>query len=271
MPELPEVETTKNGIKPHIVGHTIEDVIIRQRFLRWPIPEDLSVLVKGQSIETVFRRGKYILVKMQRGTLIMHLGMSGSLRIVNGNSCPGKHDHVDIVFSNKLCLRYRDPRRFGALLWTENEPFQHRLLRSLGPEPFDHSFDGDYLYQHSKNRCIPVKSFIMDSHIVVGVGNIYANEALFGAAIYPKRQAGRISRRRYQMLSESIRYVLDKAIGEGGTTLRDFVNEDGNPGYFQQLLQVYGRSGDKCGRCQTVIREQRLNQRSTFFCPNCQR
>ena len=137
MPELPEVETTKNGIEPHIVGHTIEDVIIRQRFLRWPVPEDLPVLAKGQKIETVSRRGKYILAKMQRGTLIMHLGMSGSLRIVNGNTCPGKHDHVDIVFSNKLCLRYRDPRRFGALLWTANEPFQHRLLRSLGPEPFD--------------------------------------------------------------------------------------------------------------------------------------
>ncbi len=271
MPELPEVETIIKGIRPHIVGQMVNDVFIRQRFLRWPIPEDLPVLIKAQRIEAVFRRGKYILIRMVRGTLLMHLGMSGSLRIVHGGSIPTKHDHVDILLSNNHCLRFRDPRRFGAILWTENEPCQHSLLNSLGLEPFDQRFNGDYLYQQSKGRRISVKSFIMDSHIVVGIGNIYANEALFMAAIQPKRKIGRIAKHRYQTLTESIRYVLRNAIAQGGTTLKDFVNEVGNPGYFKQSLQVYGRNGEKCGRCQTVIREQRLNQRSTFYCPNCQR
>lgn len=271
MPELPEVETTKNGIKPYLIGQTIETVIVRQRLLRWPIPQELPERVKGQRIDSVLRRAKYILINLQQGTLIVHLGMSGSLWIVESSTMPNKHDHVDILLTNRCRLRYRDPRRFGTLLWTENDPRQHRLLVSLGPEPFDDHFNGDYLYQHSKNRTISVKSFIMDSHTVVGIGNIYANEALFRAAIHPKRRAGRISKQRYQKLTESIRFVLQEAISQGGTTLRDFVNGEGKPGYFQQTLQVYNRGGEKCRYCKNKIREIRLNQRSTFYCIQCQR
>lgn len=271
MPELPEVETTKNGIKPHLLGRIVESVVIRQANLRWPVPTEIAVNLKGRQIVGVSRRAKYILINFQHGTLIMHLGMSGSLRIVNDTKPHTEHEHVDIVLSDHLCLRYRDPRRFGTILWTEHHPYQHPLLEYLGPEPFDPAFDGAYLYRRSHKRKLAVKAFIMDSHVVTGVGNIYANEALFWARIHPKRHAGKISEKRFHTLAESIRNVLHQAIVEGGTTLRDFVNEAGRPGYFQQTLKVYSRGGENCSRCDSHIRRIRLNQRSTYYCPSCQR
>jgi formamidopyrimidine-DNA glycosylase len=218
----------------------------------------------------VDRRGKYLLIGVDTGTAIMHLGMSGSLRVTSPEAPPNKHDHVDIVFENGICLRFRDPRRFGCLLWTESAPHEHALLANLGPEPFDASFSGDYLHAAAKGRKAPVKSFIMDSHLVVGVGNIYANEALFRSGINPRRAAGHIGRERYQRLADTIRAVLGEAIEKGGTTLRDFVNEAGNPGYFQQTLTVYGREGLPCILCGDPIRSIRQGQRATFYCPRCQ-
>ena len=271
MPELPEVETTRRGIEPHINGQTIDALIIRQDKLRWPIPSELQAKLPGKRIGSVVRRGKYLLIGTENGTLLFHLGMSGSLRIVRAGTPPRKHDHVDIVFENRLSLRLHDPRRFGALLWTEQDPLTHPLLRDPGPEPFDARFDGRLLYALSKQRTRPVKNLIMDSRVVVGVGNIYANEALFRSGILPRRASGRISEKRYQILVTSIQDILESAIAQGGTTLRDFVNETGKPGYFQQTLGVYGRTGHPCKHCQSTIRQTRIGQRSTFYCPECQR
>ncbi len=271
MPELPEVETTRRGIAPHIEGQTITDVIVRQPRLRWAVPDLLSQTLVGQTIRSVSRRAKYLLFETDTGTLIVHLGMSGSLRILSQDLAPGKHDHVDFIFADGTILRFNDPRRFGAVLWTAAPITEHPLLKDLGPEPLLPSFTGELLYQLSRNRKMSVKSFIMDSHIVVGVGNIYANEALFLAGILPARPAGKISLARYQRLVETIRIILQDAIRQGGTTLRDFVNESGKPGYFQQQLRVYGRGELPCKVCLQPLTEIRIANRSTVYCLHCQR
>lgn len=270
MPELPEVETTCRGIAPHITGQRIRRVIIRQPRLRWPIPEDLPRLLQGRKLLSVARRGKYLLLSFHHGTLIIHLGMSGSLRLVKAETAVQKHDHFDLQLGNGRQLRLRDPRRFGAVLWTDQPVMNHPLLVDLGPEPLADRFDGEYLHAQGRSRRIPIKQLIMDSKTVVGVGNIYANESLFRAAIHPTRPSNRISHQRYLRLAEEIRNVLREAITQGGTTLRDFLNEDGNPGYFAQSLLVYGKSGEPCPRCGKAIRSKTIGQRSTFFCPGCQ-
>jgi len=271
MPELPEVETTCNGIRPHIIGKSISDVIIRQKQLRWPITENLKQLLVGQTIESVNRRAKYCLLKTNlTETVIIHLGMSGSLRIVNTDLPPEKHDHVDFVFTDNTILRFNDTRRFGAILATSEPIDQHNLISQLGPEPLSDQFTGTHLHHLSKNKKATVKSFIMDGHNVVGVGNIYASESLFMAGILPTRQAGKISLKRYQKLTECIQSVLRQAIDQGGTTLRDFVNEQGQPGYFQQSLAVYGRAEEPCIKCSTPIQKLKIAQRASYFCATCQ-
>lgn len=271
MPELPEVETTCRGIRPHITGKTIAKVIIRQNQLRWPVTEKLAESLPGQIIQNVDRRAKYLLLKTNKAdTIMIHLGMSGSLRIVNTECAPGKHDHVDFVFSHDTVLRYNDTRRFGAIMLTSNPIHLHQLVFSLGPEPLSDEFTGKHLFDLSKNRKSRIKSFIMDSHNVVGVGNIYASESLFMAGIHPARQAGRISLKRYEKLSECIKQVLQQAIEQGGTTLRDFVNEQGKPGYFQQSLSVYGRAGEACIQCSSAIKQMKIAQRASFYCSSCQ-
>jgi len=271
MPELPEVETTRRGIAPHVEGRRVTKVVVRQRRLRWPVPRALQRELTGQTVKSVGRRAKYLLLGTDAGTAILHLGMSGSLRLVPADSPPGPHDHVDLVLDDGNCLRLTDPRRFGALLWTRADPARHPLLRDLGPEPFDAAFNGAYLYRRARGRRLAVKNFLMDSHIVAGVGNIYANEALFLAGIHPARPAGRISARRYERLAQSVRDILQQAIAQGGTTLRDFVGGDGRPGYFRQTLRVYGRAGQPCPVCNTRLRVTHIGQRSTFYCPRCQR
>lgn len=271
MPELPEVETTRRGIEPHVRDQRITRLVVRQPRLRWPIPAELGALLEGSTIDRVERRGKYLLMPFAHGTLLMHLGMSGSLRIIAAGQLAGKHDHVDIELSSGQALRFTDPRRFGAILWQPSAGDTHPLLAELGPEPLTDAFDGDYLFARSRGRSAAVKTFLMDSHIVVGVGNIYANEALFSAGIRPDRAAGRVSRMRYAALAEEVKHVLTRSIKQGGTTLRDFVGGDGNPGYFRQQLNVYGRGGEGCSICNTMLNEIRLGQRSTVFCRRCQR
>lgn len=270
MPELPEVETTCRGIMPHIRGKKISRVIIRQQQLRWPVADDLPQILSGQIVLQVKRRAKYLLLETATGSLIIHLGMSGNLRIVNTQLKPGKHDHIDFVFADGVILRLNDPRRFGAVLWTTAPTNQHPLLESLGPEPLSTDFNGQLLYHLARQRKITVKSFIMNSHIVVGVGNIYASESLFMAGILPSRQAGRISLQRYQQLADSIKNVLKQAIDQGGTTLRDFVNAQGKPGYFQQSLHVYGRANQPCLQCSSPIKQIKIAQRASYFCSHCQ-
>jgi len=269
MPELPEVETTRRGIEPHVCGKRVRELIVRDARLRWPVPADLAECLRGKTISGVQRRGKYLLIEVATGSVIVHLGMSGSLRVCQADEPPRGHDHIDLVLADGSCLRYHDPRRFGCWLWLPKGE-AHVLLDVLGPEPLMPGFDGDYLFEHSRGRKTAVKAFIMDSHVVVGVGNIYANEALFLAGILPSRTAGRISRERYHRLANCIRDVLSDAITQGGTTLRDFVGGDGKPGYFQQKLYVYGRGGEACRVCKTDLTERRLGQRSTVFCRQCQ-
>lgn len=271
MPELPEVETTRRGIAPHILNQEIEGVTLRQRKLRWPIPAKLPALIEGRKIKSVRRRAKYLLLELDNGTLLMHLGMSGSLRIVDGSAPPQKHDHVDFQFANGRVLRFRDPRKFGCILWLDDAPEKHPLLKDLGPEPLSEEFNADMLSRLSRNRKAAVKTFIMDGHVVVGVGNIYANEALFRAGIRPSREAGKVSGERYGLLVGAIKEVLEEAISVGGTTLRDFLGGDGEPGYFKQSLAVYGRAGLPCIRCGSLLKEVRLGQRSTVYCGKCQR
>ncbi|MCB1666826.1 MAG: bifunctional DNA-formamidopyrimidine glycosylase/DNA-(apurinic or apyrimidinic site) lyase [Porticoccaceae bacterium] len=271
MPELPEVETTLRGISPYLAGKVVHDVRIREFRLRWPIPRNLPDLLLNQKILKLSRRGKYLLFQFRSGHLLMHLGMSGSLRIVGAEEVPGKHDHLDIGVDDGCLLRFSDPRRFGSALWLDGDPYQHPLLKNLGPEPLAGNFCGDYLFRRSRGRTAPVKSFLMDSRVVVGVGNIYANEALFLSGIRPDRAAGKISRLRYQQLASDVIRVLGKAIEQGGTTLKDFVGGDGKPGYFKQQLNVYGRGGEPCVSCKKALREIRLGQRSTVFCRYCQR
>jgi formamidopyrimidine-DNA glycosylase len=271
MPELPEVETTRRGIAPHITGRIVAQVLVREPRLRWPVPHELVEQLPGQTILAVGRRGKYLLLGTATGTALVHLGMSGSLRFIETVTPPGTHDHVDIVFTDGCALRFRDPRRFGSLLWTTHPSEEHPLLRDLGPEPLDEGFSGDYLSAAARGRKVAVKPFIMNSHVVVGIGNIYANEALYLAGIHPRRAAGRIGRDRYDRLAAAIRRVLNESITAGGTTLRDFINGVGEPGYFAIHLHVYGRAGEPCPACTQPIREIRQGQRSTFYCPACQK
>jgi formamidopyrimidine-DNA glycosylase len=270
MPELPEVETTLNGIKPFILHKKITDVIIRHPRLRWPIPADLKELICGETINNIERRGKYLLLTTLKGTIIIHLGMSGSMRVVDPTLPARKHDHVDVVFDNRHCLRFTDPRRFGAFLWTAEPPEQHVLLANMGPEPLKASFTGEYLWQRAQKRKVAVKAFIMDSKIVVGVGNIYATEALFMAGIRPTKAASKINLAAYKKLVSAIKKVLKAAIKQGGTTLKDFVSSDGSKGYFKTYLQVYGRGGLPCVNCKKNLKEIRLGQRSTVYCTACQ-
>ena len=269
MPELPEVETTCRGITPHLLNQTIDSVILRRDKLRWDINKNLSIILQNQQVKDISRRAKYILIQFETGTLIIHLGMSGSLRWLNTDTPPEKHDHVDFVFA-QYCLRYRDPRRFGAILWTEQPVLEHALLNNLGVEPLSDQFTGDYLYQQSRQRKIAIKTLIMDSHTLVGVGNIYACESLFKAGIHPSRPAEDISLKRYMVLTNYIKQILTQAIQQGGTTLKDFSSSDGKPGYFQQCLHVYARTDLACPKCSTPIKKMKQAQRSTFYCGKCQ-
>jgi formamidopyrimidine-DNA glycosylase len=269
MPELPEVETTCNGIAPHVEGQYVKAIIIRQPKLRWPIPDALHDVI-GQQIDSITRRAKYLLLQTKIGCIIIHLGMSGSLRLIDATLNPAKHDHIDIILATGKALRLHDPRRFGAVLWTQQDPLQHKLLSKLGPEPLGNHFDTTALYNVSRNRRVSIKQFIMNAHIVVGVGNIYASESLFMAGISPKRVAGNLSLVRYEKLVEAIKIILIRAIEQGGTTLRDFVQAEGKPGYFQQQLSVYGREGEECFRCHAQIKKITQGQRSSFYCCHCQ-
>jgi formamidopyrimidine-DNA glycosylase len=274
VPELPEVETTLRGIRPHLLGRRIARMIVREPRLRLPIPPDLALRLTGQAILGLQRRAKYILIQVEDGSLILHLGMSGSLRVVPTETPPLKHDHVDLALSDGRALRFHDPRRFGLLIWTPDPPAlaatRHALLRDLGPEPLEDGFDGDHLHRLSRKRQIAVKSFIMDGGVVVGVGNIYASESLYLAGIHPSRACHRVGLERYRRLAQTIRTVLDASIVQGGTTLRDFVQEDGSPGYFARWLRVYGRTGEPCPGCGAPLRQVRIAQRSSFYCPRCQ-
>ena len=270
MPELPEVETTRRGIEPYVVGRQVTLVLVRQPKLRWPISVELAQVLTGQVINSVSRRGKYLLMQTKAGRVMIHLGMSGSLRILPATAVVEKHDHVDFVFDDETLLRYRDPRRFGSIFWLPQDD-SHELIDNLGPEPLEDVFSAEYLYSKSRSKKVAVKLLIMNSHIVVGVGNIYANEALFLAGIRPDRAAGSISRDRYRKLVAAIKKILAEAIRSGGTTLKDFVREDGQPGYFKQSLAVYGRGRQACIRCRRSLKEARLGQRTTVFCTRCQR
>ena len=271
MPELPEVETVRCGIAPHLLGQTIAQVVIRQPRLRWLVPEDLAVQLPGQTVRRVERRAKYLLLRAETGTVILHLGMTGRLRILPVAASLQKHDHVDLVLTNGQCLRFNDPRRFGALLWTTEPPEQHPLLAALGPEPLDDAFSGADLHRRARGRTLAVKPFIMDHHVVVGVGNIYASESLFAAGIHPLRPAGQVTLSEYERLATAIRDILSEAIRQGGTTLRDFVGGEGEPGYFQQALRVYDRRLLSCTVCGEPIQHCRVGQRATYYCPRCQR
>lgn len=271
MPELPEVETVRRGIAPHLIGQTVAAVIVRQPRLRWPVPEALAARLPGQTIQSVERRAKYLLLRTAAGTAILHLGMTGRLRLLPKDTPLQKHDHADLVLASGDCLRFNDSRRFGALLWTEEPPEQHPLLQTLGPEPFAAAFTGDALYRRAQGRTVAIKTFIMDPHVVVGVGNIYANESLFASGISPLRPAAQVTRAECERLVGVIREILDEAIRQGGTTLRDFIGGDGEPGYFQQSLCVYDRRGLSCTACGQPIQRCRIGQRATYYCPHCQR
>ena len=269
MPELPEVETSRRGIAPYLEGETILDVVVRDRRLRWPVNKHVDRNLAGATVTSVGRRAKYLLINTTNGTAIMHLGMSGHVYIVDSGTPAGVHDHVDFELGSGHALRLTDPRRFGSLHWSD-DPLGHELLSSLGPEPLSDDFDGKYLRARSRGRRVAVKQFIMNANIVVGVGNIYASESLFLADIHPKRAAGRIALPRYERLADAIKEVLERAIRAGGTTLRDFYGGNGEAGYFQQELDVYGREDEPCHRCETPITAIVLGQRSTYYCKCCQ-
>lgn len=276
MPELPEVETTRRGLMPYLEGATVVGVVIRNPRLRWPIPDNLPALLNGRVIGSLTRRAKYLLLNFDTGTLILHLGMSGSLRVLPVGTPPEKHDHFDLILDNGRLMRLRDPRRFGAVLWHTGDPHTHPLLASLGPEPLDDGyttsgFDAHTLHQAAQGRNVSIKQFIMDNHIVVGIGNIYANEALFRAGIRPQLKTGQLSLPRCARLVAEIRATLSESILAGGSTLRDFVNTSGKPGYFQHQHWVYGRADEPCRRCGTAIKQIKQGQRSSFYCNHCQR
>ena len=270
MPELPEVETTRRGISPALEGQLLKDVIVRQRKLRWPVPRGLEAKLRGQPVLSVKRRAKYLLLETPAGSAMVHLGMSGSMRIVARDEPPGKHDHFDLVIDSGRIVRFNDPRRFGSLLWAGKQPASHPLLAALGPEPLSNDFEGLHLWQSARKRKVAIKQHIMNSHVVVGVGNIYASEALFRAGIHPSRQAGRVSKARMEKLAEGIKAVLSEAIKVGGTTLRDYSGGDGKPGYFRQKLNVYERGGKPCRVCGTDITRTVHGQRATYYCRACQ-
>lgn len=268
MPELPEVETTKRGLTPLIINQRVSRVVLNRDNLRWEIPKHLPITLKDQTIMGIDRRGKYLLIQFEVGTLIIHLGMSGSIKVVAQNTPCEKHDHFEIYFNNGHVMRLNDPRRFGAVLFSHTG--SHALLDNLGVEPLSEEFDDSYLYIRSRNKQQNIKAFIMDSKIVVGVGNIYACESLFQAGIHPERKAGSISKKRSILLTQHIKRVLQKAIDAGGTTLQDFSQVDGSPGYFTQTLNVYGRENSRCYSCNGKIVRIVQNQRSTFYCKSCQ-
>ena len=275
MPELPEVETTRRGLAPHVEQRVVTDVVLRRPDLRWPIPPEVAALLPGQRIESVRRRAKYLLLDTAVGSALLHLGMSGSLRVLSARTPLEAHDHVDFLLQGKArdpvrVLRFNDPRRFGCLLWQPPGEV-HELLRGLGPEPLSDAFDGAYLFARSRGRKAPIKAFLMDQSIVVGVGNIYAAEALFEAGIHPLREAGKISRPRYEALAAAVKRILAYAIDRGGTTLRDFINPDGQPGYFDLELMAYGRGGEPCPKCGHPLKQAQIAQRTTVWCPRCQR
>ncbi|HVI25463.1 MAG TPA: bifunctional DNA-formamidopyrimidine glycosylase/DNA-(apurinic or apyrimidinic site) lyase [Xanthomonadaceae bacterium] len=270
MPELPEVETTRRGLAPHVEGRRVRAVVLRRPDLRWPIPPEVSALLPGERIDAVRRRAKYLLLDTRAGSALLHLGMSGSLRVLAPDTPVAAHDHVDLALEGGRVLRFNDPRRFGCLLW-QPPGETHPLLRGLGPEPLSDRFDGDYLFARSRGRQAPVKAFLMDQAVVVGVGNIYAAEALFAAGISPLRAAGRVSRERYTALADAVKAILAQAIVRGGTTLRDFLAPDGAPGYFEQELAAYGRGGEPCPRCGRPLKQAAIGQRTTVWCGRCQR
>lgn len=271
MPELPEVETTRRGVAPHVIGRRVTELHVYDRRLRWPVPADLAKRLVGRTIHAVDRRSKYLLFRMDADTLLVHLGMTGSLRVYWQAPERRPHDHVDVVLDDGTLLRYNDPRRFGAMLWLLPPADDHPLLRSLGPEPFDAAFDAHYFWRGTRNRTAAIKLALMDNGLVVGVGNIYANEALFRAGIRPTVPAYRVSRPRLARLVDQVRTVLTEAIAKGGSTLRDYVDAQGEPGYFQLDYFVYGREGQRCRVCGTTIRHARLGARASFYCPCCQR
>ncbi len=270
MPELPEVETTLRGISPHIEKQIISQVIIRQPKLRWLIPAELPQILEQQTLNSLSRRAKYLLLHFESGTLLIHLGMSGSLRIISTNSPAAKHDHFELAFENQKSIRLTDPRRFGAVLWLGTEPDQHPLLSKLGPEPLSEQLSAHYLYEKSRNKKVHIKQFLMNQAIVTGIGNIYCTEVLYYAGISPVRSAGNISLKRYANLVTQIKKTLSQAIQQGGTTLRDFVGSDGKPGYFQQELSVYGRSALPCLHCNHPLTQIKQAQRTTVYCTHCQ-
>lgn len=271
MPELPEVETTLRGISAHVLNTPITRITIRNPRLRWPVPDDLASLLQQQQITKITRRAKYLLLSTDKGTIIIHLGMSGSLRIAAPDTAYDKHDHVEFCFANGNALRLKDPRRFGAVLWTHEPIDEHPLLSHLGPEPLSDEFNSELLFSLSRSKTVAIKQFIMNSKIVVGIGNIYANEALFASGINPKRAAGKTSKKRYEQLCIEIKRILEQAISQGGTTLKDFVGGTGKPGYFKQELLVYGRKGLPCVQCQTPLKEIRQGNRSSVYCTHCQK
>ena len=275
MPELPEVETARRGLLPHVAGRRVGHVRLRRPDLRWAIPREVEDLLPGQRIEAIRRRAKYLLLDTAAGSALLHLGMSGSLRVLPEDTAVRAHDHVDIGLEGldgapDRVLRFNDPRRFGCLLWQAPGEV-HPLLAGLGPEPLSDDFDGDYLFSRSRGRAAPVKTFLMDQAVVVGVGNIYAAEALFMAGISPLRPAGKVSRARYVALAEAVKAILAHAIARGGTTLRDFLSPDGAPGYFEQELLAYGRGGAPCPRCGRPMRQALVGQRASVWCGHCQR
>jgi formamidopyrimidine-DNA glycosylase len=253
------------------VGHRVLEMVVRDRRLRWPIAANLEAAVCGQFVRGVERRAKYLIIRLETGALIVHLGMSGSLRLVGGKTPPKPHEHWDLVLDSGKVLRFHDPRRFGSLFWTEDEPEKHLLLERLAPEPLSAAFNGEYLFRVTRKRAVAIKQLIMNSRLVVGVGNIYASEALFRAGISPRRAARRLTKAEALKLSRTIKAVLKAAIKIGGTTLRDYVNADGVPGYFRQKLFVYERAGERCRVCQGAVKQFTQGQRSTYWCPTCQR
>jgi formamidopyrimidine-DNA glycosylase len=271
LPELPEVETTRRGIRSALRGRRVTEFVLRNHQLRWPVDRALLEVLPGQRVRDVHRRAKYLLIELERGTLIAHLGMSGSLRVLPADTPWLKHDHYELRFDKGGGLRFNDPRRFGSLHWVTGDPLEHPLLAGLGPEPLGKGFDGAYLAGRARGRKVAIKQFLMDQRIVVGVGNIYASEALFRAGIHPRRAAGKVSAERFERLAAGVRQVLGEAIRQGGTTLRDYVSADGTPGYFRQKLFVYERDGQPCRRCGTPVRKLAQGQRSTYFCPSCQK
>ena len=271
MPELPEVESTRRGLARDVVGSTIAAAIVRDRRLRWPVPAGLPRKLAARTIREVRRRAKYLLIDVGTGTVLVHLGMSGSLRLLDARTVPRPHDHIDIVLDDGRCVRYHDPRRFGCWLWIDSDPARHRLLAHLGPEPLGPEFDSAWLHGRLRGRTAPIKNLLMNSRLVAGIGNIYANEALFLAGIDPRRPGGRIARKRIDRLVGAIREVLGAAVEAGGTTLRDYTRTDGATGEFAGRLSTYEREGEPCPSCAAPIARATLGQRGTWFCRRCQR